>query len=534
MPELKPMQRHDVEFIKRKKHRVLIANAPGTGKTPTAIRAVVEEYKSTLPCLIICPSSVTHNWRKEIKIWAQGVSCHIIEGYNSKLPVLPRETFYICSWSILDARWEDLEALRLRTIVADEAHFAKNPDAQRSQALRGLCTADKGIILLTGTPIVNSKKELVVLQELYGSTPPMIRRMLVDVAPDIPQKKRSYLYIDMKDKDAKNYKRAEQDFETWLREKNDELTGEGKSEAEIERIMSVEAMIKLGYLRRLVGEAKVFAASDFIARAVRIGEPVVVFLEHQICLHRLSKLLRKQRIRHAIIEGNTSPKKRQQYIEQFQENHFPVMICTKAGKEGITLHAARHLIFVERFFTSADEEQAEDRIRRIGQKFKTTIWYMHVQDTVDDSIDMIVRRKRDLIDAEIGSETVEETDETAVTNLIAQWSEFTSKGKKEPTSTLGQGQALDPLPGPKVTHAVVFSGERWKLKSCEIWCGMNGYEITKVEQLQNRYKLITHPAAVFRKNTFKIIQVSRDIKIIVGDKLPEEQQRVMRAKLRVQ
>lgn len=529
---LKPTQRADVEFIKSHRHRVLVANAPGTGKTPTTIRSVVESHQTTMPCLIVCPSSVTLNWIKEINIWAPGIPVIHLEGYSKKFNHAQGPVFYVCSWAILDAREELLSRLNLRTIVADEAHFAKNPDALRSQALRSLCTKERGILLLTGTPIVNSKDELQILQELYGTTPPMIRRMLEEVAPDIPQKKRAYLYVKMKDKDQANYDKAVNDFEDWLRDKTDELTGEGKSEAEIARILSAEGLIKIGYLRRMVGVAKVYAASDFIARAIRVGEPVVVFLEHQAAIHSLSKLLHRQRIRHAIIEGSTTPKKRQEYIEEFQKNEYPVIMCSKAGKEGITLHAARHLLFVERFFTSADEEQAEDRIRRIGQTHATTIWYMHVENTVDDRIDQIVRRKRTIIDENIGLEDIEETDESTVQKLILDWSNFVKGSEVQPVAPLGLGQSLPPLPGPKDTHGVVFKGSRWKVDTAKAWCKMNGYEVSKIEVLQDRFKCITRPSDLFKKGTFLTHMIANDIKIITGQRLPDQVQKMVRQKLR--
>jgi SNF2 family DNA or RNA helicase len=523
MPELKPAQRVDVEFIKKNKHRVLIANAPGTGKTPTTIRAVFESYDKTMPCLIVCPSSVTHNWKKEIDNWAEGSACFIVEGFTGAIPRFSCPAFYVCSWAILDARYDDFSRLGLRTIVADEAHFAKNPEARRSQALRDLCTPERGILLLTGTPIVNNVEEMRILQDLYGTTPPMIRRLLEDVAPDIPQKKRSYLYIELREKERKEYDRATRDFESWLRDQTNALTGESKTEDEIARILSAEALIKIGYLRRMVGLAKIFAAADFIGRAIRLGEPVVVFLEHQAALAKLSKLLYQQRIRHAVIEGATGPKKRLKIIEMFQKNDFPVVICTKAGKEGITLHAARHLLFVERFFTSADEEQAEDRIRRIGQRFKTTIWYLHALNTVDDRIDTIVRAKRSIVEDEIGLEDIAETDEEAVQKLLEMWKTFVTPAVRVKNSDLGLGNVLEPLPGPKETHGIVFSGKRWNITAARIWCKMNGYLPEKIELLQNRFKIITHATNYFKKGTFAIKEVATDIKVITGDRTTVKQ-----------
>jgi SNF2 family DNA or RNA helicase len=528
MPALRPFQREDVEVIKRYNLRTILASAPGTGKTPIAVVALLETGRWSLPALVVCPASVTRNWRREFKTWAPGLRTQIVEDMSS--PLNKHADIYITSWSLLDPREMEFHARRLHAVVADEAHLAKNPDALRSQALYRLTRGKKGILLLTGTPIVNTRDELGSLQALYGRRPPMIRRLLEDVAPEIPDKKRSYLYVKLRDRAQADYDQAVDDFELWLRREKERRLGEGMADAAVERSMAAEAFTKMGYLRRLVGEAKVPAAADWIARAVRIGEPVVVFLEHQPVLKRLVKSLRAQRIRHAVIEGKTSPKKRQRYIDQFQAHQFPVIVCSKAGKEGITLHSARHLLFVERFFTSADEEQAEDRIRRIGQTHKTTIWYLHAAGTVDERLDSIVRSKRTLIRNAIRAEDTAETTISNVEALVRSWDTFVAR--KAPLTSLGRGEPLLPLPKPSSTYAIVFQGDRWKVRSAANWCRMHGYYPSKKVGLGDRFRLIVHPVEVFRPREFTAFKVCGDIKIIVGRRISAKNEKLMRARLR--
>jgi SWI/SNF-related matrix-associated actin-dependent regulator 1 of chromatin subfamily A len=528
MPRLRPFQREDVDFLKQHGLRALVASAPGTGKTPVAIRALAECHPASFPAVIVCPASVTRNWAREFRRWAPGIKPVIIEDGDSPLPRgLGRSVVYIISWALLDARWADLVRAGVQVVVADEAHYAKNPDAIRSRALHYLTKQARGVMLLTGTPVVNTQAELQVLQDLLGTTePPMIRRLLEDVAPDIPEKKRSYVHIKLRPNHQKVYDQADEDFEEWLRSRKESLLGEGMAEFEIERTLAAEALAKIGYLRRLVGEYKVPAAADWIARAVRLGEPVVVFLEHQATLKRLTRALRKQRIRFGVLEGSTSAKQRQALVDEFQKHEFPVFIATRAGKEGITLTAARHLLFVERFFTSADEEQAEDRIRRIGQKHKTTIWYLHAVDTVDDRIDAIVRTKRQIVRTAIGAADTAETSVGNVQSLLQSWSDYVAEDRE--TKPLGLGDPLDPLPRPKETHAIVFSEDRWTPLAALRWCRMHGYEPARRIQLAGRFKLVVHPAAVFEKGAFSLFPVSRDIKVVTGARLSRSSERRIR------
>jgi SNF2 family DNA or RNA helicase len=531
MPTLRPFQREDVDFIKQNGMRALLASAPGTGKTAIAVRCLAETYRRSLPAVVICPASVTRNWVREFKQWAPGIETVLVEDMDSKLVRPHSNLVYIMSWALLDARWTDLLRIRIRTVVADEAHYAKNPDAQRSQALFQLAQTTKRVLLLTGTPIVNTRDELRVLNGLLGENPPMIRRLLEDVAKDIPQKKRSYLHVRLRPKHQTEYDKADQDFEQWLRKEKEKLLGEGMAEYEVERALAAEALAKIGYLRRLSGSFKVPAALDWISRAVRLGEPVVVFLEHQEVLRKLTKGLKKQRIRHAVVEGSTSSKKRQEMIDRFQRHEYPVFIGTKAAKEGITLHAARHLLFIERFYTSAEEEQAEDRIRRIGQRHETTIWYLQAMGTVDDRLDAIVQSKRRVIRTAIGSADVEETTTGNVEALIHQWGKHTAT--EDPIVVgLGQGKPLAPLPSPKITHGIVFYGARWKRMSALNWCRMNGYVPERKVALTGRFKLVIHPIEVFRKNQFTVVEVSKDIRIITGNRLSRSNERRVRLSLK--
>ena len=433
---------------------------------------------------------------------------------------------------VYDLEVEDNHNYFANRVLVSNCHYAKNPASLRSSALYKICKVAKHTLLLSGTPIVNNKSELAALNDLIGiENPPMIRRLLEDVAPDIPPKSRSYLHIKLRPEQQLEYERANEDFQNWLLERKAALIGEGLAKAEVDRILAAEGLAKIGYLRRLLGEFKVPACSDFIARAVRIGEPVVVFVEHQGALEKLSRSLAKQRIRHEIIDGAVGPKKRQELVEAFQRYEFPVFIGTRAAKEGITLTAARHLIFLERFFTSADEEQAEDRVRRIGQKLPTTIWFLHATNTVDDRVDQIVKSKRQLVRSAIGAATVEETPLSNVEELIANWQSRVDESGVEFVG-LGLGDPLPPLPSPKNTHAITFHGSEWELQKALLWCKMNGYLPTSKSDLNGRFKLIVHPTDVFNKNQFRIFSVSKSIKVIHGERINKANERRVRNNLR--
>ena len=532
MAQLRPTQHEDVQALLRHGLRAIIANAPGTGKTATTICALSSTRLTRTPALIIAPASVTINWAREFATWAPDLKVRVLDGPDTPPTDLRDDDVIILSWALLSPRIEQLASLPWKCVVADEAHFAKNPDADRSLALRDLCTPDRGLLLLTGTPIVNTLHEMEQLEGLFAEGKPLLlRRLLSEVAPDIPPKKRSYLYIELDAKTRRDYKAAEEDFEGWLRSAQKGLIEEGYSESEIERKLAAEALVKIGYLRRLLGAGKVRAAADFAARTVRIGEPLVIFCEHQATVKGLSKCLRRQRLRHGILDGSTTSKQRQTLIDLFQRNRIPLLICTKAGSVGITLHAARHMLFVERFYTAAEEDQSEDRIRRIGQRFKTTIWFLHVPETVDDRVDTIVREKRQLVADTIGDEVIAESDARTVAELLRTWSSRSNVEKPE-YSDLGVAPPLPPLPSPSDTHMVIFSAERWTKDGAARWCHMNGYYADRVVATGAVLKLRVHPANVFREQKFSLVRVAKDIQVIVGTRLAKPQERVVRTQMR--
>lgn len=529
--ELREFQREDIDQILAHGLRALIASEPGTGKTIVAIKSLTGGYPQSFPAVVVCPASVTRNWARELKTWAPGVRVVLIETGNEPVPKITRNTVILISWALLDAWWADLIHLGIRTIIADEAHFARNEETLRSQALYRLSQRTPYMLLLTGTPIVNQQQELVALKLLLGENPLMIRRILEDVAPDIPPKSRSYVPIELRPAHRADYDNADHEFEEWLLKEREIRRAAGLSDIEVERTLAAEALTKVGYLRRLVGEYKVPAAVDWIARAVRLGEPVVVFLEHQNVLNKLTKSLRKQRIRFGVVDGSTPPRVRQDLVDGFQAHKFPVFIGTRAAKEGITLHAARHLLFIERFFTSADEEQAEDRIRRIGQRHATTIWFLHAGDTIDDRVDQIVKIKRKIVRTAIGSADTEETPVGNVMSLLSTWNDHVHADVGKPLS-LGLGEPLPPLPSPRDTHAVSFYGDRWTLGAAVRWCRMNGYEVHSRVPLVDRLKVVIHPPQFFVPQTFTVFPVSKDIRLILGRRLSKVNERQIQKAMR--
>ena len=517
--QLRDFQREDVDQIAANGFRALIANAPGTGKTATSLSCISRAPGRLLPALVVCPASVVRNWRKEVRMWTPGLKTHIIEDTSSPMPDRPVDVF-ITSWALLTYRWQEFCRMGLQLVIGDEIHFAKNDQAMRSQAMASLCARTPHLLLLSGTPIINDTDELEVINSLFGATRPiMIRRLLEDVAKDIPPKQRARLNVELPDKIKARYRSAEQDFAAWLEKELSDRLDSGEARDAASRALAAEALIKIGYLRRILASGKVFAAADWTARVVRAGEQVVLFAEHRAVISKLHRLLRKQGIPFVTIDGSTSSKDRQRAVDMFQRHRIPVFIGSKAAKEGLTLTAARHLLFVERYWTSAEEEQGEDRIRRIGQTHPTKIWFIHCAGTVDDRISTIIERKRRIVRQAIGAATIADTPEANVAELVQQWNQNACAPAME-TVDLGTTEPRPPLPRPSVVHSLRFRGKRWTPEGALRWAKMMGYKPRQSVSTKSGFELIVNPASAYKDGSFDLTRIARDIAICTGVRVP--------------
>lgn len=515
MHTLRPFQQEDLDNLTQNDYRALIANAPGTGKTILVLSSILRSPHKLLPAVVISPASVVRNWRKEARKWAPGLRIHLIEDTSTPVPTRPVD-IYILSWSLLPSRWAELAQKNPQLIVGDEIHFAKNEDALRTQAMASLCARTAHLLLLSGTPIINDTDELDAINNLFGAKRPvMIRRLLEDVAKDIPPKTRARVHVELPPRVEARYRSAAEDFAAWLEKEMAQRKSRGEAEDAATRALAAEALVKVGYLRRILALGKVFAAADFTARLVRAGEPVVLFAEHKSVISRLQKCLRKQRIPFVTIDGSTSSKMRHRAVEDFQRNRVPVFIGSKAAKEGLTLTTARHLIFVERYWTAAEEEQAEDRIRRIGQTFPTKIWFLHVPQTVDDRISAIIDRKRRIVRQAIGAATIAETPERTVEMMISEWSRHAGAPVMESTD-LGRSEPLPPMPRSRDVYCIRFKGDRWKPENALRWCKMLGYRPSRSTPTKAGFEFMLNTPDLYVPGTFTLFRVAQDIAMYTG------------------
>lgn len=503
-PEVRPFQRQGIDWLRKWQYNGLLADAPGLGKTIQALVALAESEGRLLPALVVCPSSVAWNWRREARRWAPGMDVTVVEGLHSSLGAAD---ITVCPWDLLASHEAALTERGFRTIVCDEVHYARNRMSQRGAATARLCAGIPHRILLSGTPLINVVEELETVQDLIGPNPPMLRRLLEDAAPDIPPKKRIILDVTIPADAMREYRRAEQEFGAYL-EESLRAAGVVDVGAAVTSAMGAAALTQVGYLRRILGRAKALPAAAWIVRQLRAGEPVVVFADHADVLDALAHVLDGAKIPYGRLDGSTSRRDRQRAIDGFQSGQLSVFLGSQAAREGITLHRARHALFVERWWTPAAEEQAEDRIRRIGQEHETFIWFMLVPDTYDDRISEIIEHKRKLITKTIGAHAIERQD---ATGLLGEW----LRGQPAAEADLEMPDFPELPVGTKV-HAFLFSRRNWDRDTVTRWLSLHGYKAAAITLTEKVVRAELRRAAGFHPETFERLRLGPDMGAILG------------------
>lgn len=514
-PDLRPYQAEGVAFLAAHGWRVLLADGPGCGKTAQVLMALRANVAKLAPALAIVPASVLRNWAREAAMWIGG--SRIATVGTLAAPLDPKAHLTLTTWDVAAARADEMAAAGFQYILADEAHYARNPDTQRAQGLAIIAETAPYLVLMTGTPILNDQADLDALLSLYGAQrPPVLRRLLEDVAPDIPPKSRVYLSVEMPQALRDEYEQVMELFGDWLREYLPKAIQAGEDADDIaERALNHEALAKLVYLRRVLGRGKAPAAAAWISERVKEAESVVVFAHYSDVLDILGGMLSKLGIAYVRVDGAVAPEARSAAVDAFQAGSVPVFLASSAAREGITLTRARHLLRLERDWVPAYEEQAEDRIRRIGQKHPTTITYLHAEDTLDERITEIVDEKRALTRRVIGCADVPATWAPEVYRAWRDRPEL-AVGVPSVASSPRGSVALPKLPTTDALHALVIEIRLWPPDAVQRELRAQGYRQRSVQAKDGRVKVECRSPAAFVEGTLRPVLVAPGMVAIVG------------------
>ncbi len=342
----------------------LLADEMGLGKT-IQVLAFISTLKIDLPILIVMPTSLLFNWRREIEKFLPGIECYTHSG-PERLKELPSKGIILTSYAIL--RTDFLVFKEFSLIVLDEAQTIKNPDSQAAKCAYGL----KGDfrLCMTGTPIENKFLDMeslfrFLLPELTIDTPKRVRPFILrrkkkDVAKDLPPKYEQTIYVEMGDVQKQMY-------DEWLVQ-----TRARNFENKIEIFEAILRLRQICCHPHLVGETEVGSAKlerlmEDLEEISGQGNKVLVFSQFTKMLGLIKTEIEKRGWHYVYLDGRT--KDREAVVEQFQEDKeiFIFLISLKAGGVGLNLSAADYVFIYDPWWNEAAENQAIDRAHRLGR-----------------------------------------------------------------------------------------------------------------------------------------------------------------------
>lgn len=451
-----------------------LADDMGLGKTVQVIARLVQEQEQAeqaglalQPTLLIAPTSVVGNWRKEIEKFAPHLRAIVHHG-NERAKDIPnfqlmaqQNHVVITSFTLIRKDLKLVESVDWHRVVLDEAQNIKNPKAEQTKAILKLSAPRR--LALTGTPVENRLLDLwsifnflnpgylgkeaqfrknfeVPIQKnndsLRSTTlkklvePFILRRVKTDqsIIKDLPDKVEQKLYCNLTKEQASLYEATVKDVERQL--------------VEVEGIQRKGLILAtLLKLKQICNHPRQFLQDDsdftptrshklsrlteMVEEIMAEGESVLIFTQFTELGDALDKYLRHTcHYNTYYIHGGTNRDKREKMIAEFQDPETEpsiFILSLKAGGVGITLTKANHVFHFDRWWNPAVENQATDRAFRIGQQKNVFVHKFVAIGTLEERIDEMIEDKKKLAGAIVGSDEswLTELDNEAFKQLIS-------------------------------------------------------------------------------------------------------------------
>ena len=423
-----------LQHLKRQNINGLLADDMGLGKTlQTLAHLNLEFHHQGLqePALIVAPTSVLHNWAAEIRRFVPGVRCLVLHGpgRHQYWEQLQRTPILITSYSLISQDLHHWQKQKLSWLVLDEAQYIKNPRTRNCRSVKQLNSRHR--LCLSGTPVENHLGELwsildFLMPGCLGSerdfdrffrkpieqhgdgecfarllqrvAPFMLRRTKDQVAQDLPKKTEIHQRITMRERQRAWYEHLKTEGWATLQEQLLEHEDRGQS-----HIFVLTALLKLRQAccdPALLGEHEIHSAKrDHCMKMVQAlldeGRVILIFSQFAKMLQLLAQDLASKEIQYEMLTGQT--RNRQTLVDRFQQGEVSVfLISLKAGGVGLNLTRADSVIHYDPWWNSAVEQQATDRVHRIGQDKPVFVYKLIIENSIEDKIVSLQQRKAQL------------------------------------------------------------------------------------------------------------------------------------------
>jgi SWI/SNF-related matrix-associated actin-dependent regulator 1 of chromatin subfamily A len=374
------------------KGRTYFADEMGCGKTLSAITLLnylLLERGGYHHILILCPASVKKNWKDVV---------------DTKL--LCEGRVDILSYDKAKNSSKDLKKQKYSIYIADEAHCLKSPKTQRYKKLAPVLKRIEYRILLSGTPTVNRSDELysplsLLYPKLFKKFRAYNDRYFNMIARKCRLPEELSLILPMF-----GFVRRLKSQVLKLPEKIvtyhsvDVIPAKEALKKMMKKMLKPENMANTNFQKYLIGEAfhalgTIKSNSEVIQHLLMNllvpdetkGKQKVVFCFHKSMIQCVQTLAERLHYTFDTINGETPSKKRGEIVDSFQAGKTQILICSiNAAGVGITLTKSNHIILAESSWVPGLNQQAIDRVHRIGQTKAVYVDRIHCKHSIDDFI----------------------------------------------------------------------------------------------------------------------------------------------------
>jgi|GEM_PF-5236177 SNF2 family DNA or RNA helicase len=426
----------------------LLADDMGLGKTLQAITSMAHWLKENPKSkfLIIAPASLIYNWKSEFEKFAPGLKLFIFHGADRDIHnfIKNDNQVLITSYALVRNDNSIFCTIHWEAIVLDESHNIKNYTSQQTQAVLKL--NGKRRIILNGTPVMNKIDDLFpqlhfLLPQLFPSrkhfkdqfvkplqkksgsgqmdalkkltSPFILRRTKETAAPDLPQKTESIFWCDMENEQRTAYEEIKAQVKKNIMV---DISDKGLNKTKLGVLQGITKLRQVCSSPRLLKNEPDFSATPSIKIDSLIqlltsdlaDEKTVVFSQFLGTMDLLSDAFEKNGIDYRRFSGKTAAKERTRLVSEFQDDNSNIqvfLLSLMAGNSGINLTNASYVFLVEPWWNKAVQQQAIDRLHRIGQKQNVFAYNMICKNTIEEKILDLQRKKQILSDEVIADDS---------------------------------------------------------------------------------------------------------------------------------
>jgi superfamily II DNA or RNA helicase len=437
----------------------ILADEMGLGKTLQMLLAVAhfKERYGQCPSLVVCPAALVNKWADEATKFFRNVLTITHTGagrFNTLRKHVSRVDLVITSYETL-VRDSDLLAQRQwRFLIADEAQRIKNPATQRAKAIRNIPAEAR--IAITGTPVENTIRDIWAIFDFLAPgflgrpsdfernfvnpierngdklaaldlnrriRPFVLRRLKKQVVTELPDKIFKPIRCELTPLQRKLYQAIlDRDLKLAIAAVGNQKLSLGNPHifavlTKLKQVCCHPGLITgdFGcYNANLSGKFDVFTelveeALDGWRAGSKGNNKLVGFSQYVGMARALQDFLRTKHERKcSLLDGSVPPNDRHALCQAFNRDcdHFGMMMTLGAGGVGLDLQAANYVILYDRWWNPAVEDQAIDRVHRLGQEREVVVVTITTSGTLEEKIEGKLDRKRNLADQVVQADSL--------------------------------------------------------------------------------------------------------------------------------